>query len=275
MTGGVTPRHDVLNDAIVLSVIAPCLNEQDNIDPLVERTLAVFNQMGIAAELVLVDDGSTDDTWGRIVRHSQCDERIRGVKHTSNQGIEDAWRSGYEWSGGQIVCLIDADLQNLPEDIPRLYKTYLRELPDIVQGVRRAVAGLRRYHVFSRGLNLLLNTIFRMHLRDNKSGFLLCRRDVLGCLLRHRYRYRYFQSFIGVAAGAQGCTIAEVDTTFDHRRAGRSFLSRFPIGVSTWIFWELLKFRVETWKTAALRRRLGNADWSMAPVLGKTVTGEA
>lgn len=230
----------------VLSVIAPCFNEQDSIGPLVARALAVFDALDVPAELLLVDDGSSDDTWSRILRCSRGDARVRGVRHHSNRGIESTWRTGLASAAGELICLIDADLQNRPEDIARLYKTYLQDVPDIVQGVRHPVRGARRCHLFSRALNFLLNIAFRMRLRDNKSGFILCRRDVLERVLSHRYRYRYFQSFIGVAAGALGYTIAEVDTDFDVRHGGRSFLSRFPIGVSLRILWELLKFRVET-----------------------------
>lgn len=279
MSRHVRQKRPVDRDGIVLTVIAPCFNEQDNIDPLVARTMAVFDGMGIAAELLLVDDGSTDLTWNEIVRHSQHETRVRGVKHTSNRGIECAWRSGHDVAAGELICLIDADLQNPPEEITKLYKAYLHELPDIVQGVRHAVKGASRYQVLSRGLNLILNTVFRMHSKDNKSGFLLCRRDVLGLLLQHRYKYRYFQSFVGVSAGAHGYTIAEVDSRFDHRHAGRSFLSRFPFVVSARILLELLKFRVETWKARAPKRKTvqtsRSTGWSMAAVLGKPVSGKA
>ena len=250
-------------DGIVLSVIAPCFNEQDNIDPLVARTLAVFDATKIRAELVLVDDGSTDDTWERIRRWARTEPRVLDVRHTSNSGIEAAWRTGLEVATGELTCLIDADLQNRPEDIATLYRTYLRELPDIVQAVRHPVRGVRRCRMFSRGLNFLLNLAFGTRLRDNKSGFILCRRDVMTNLLRHRSGYRYFQSFIGVTAAAQGYTIAEVDTDFDVRAAGESFLSRFPVGVSLRIVWELLNFRLETWLVARRSRTQRQRRWAV------------
>jgi glycosyltransferase involved in cell wall biosynthesis len=231
----------------ILSVIAPCLNEEECVDLLAKRTLATFDSMGIPAELLLIDDGSSDDTWNRIRRQAGIDSRVRGLKHLSNRGMEAAWRTGVEAAAGELVCLIDADLQNRPEDIAKLYATYRRERPDVVQAVRHAVPGLRRYATFSRGLNFLLNLAFRMHSRDNKSGFILCRAEVLRAILTHRYRYRYFQCFIGASAKTQGYSIAEVDTVFDDRHGGDSFLGRFPIGVSLRTFWELVKFRVETW----------------------------
>lgn len=232
---------------VTLSVIGPCFNEEGNVDALVDRTLAVFDEMGTVAELILVDDGSRDATWELITRRVEQDDRVRGVKHHRNGGIETAWKSGVETSQGHLVCLIDADLQNRPEDIPLLYKAYLREVPDMVQAVRHATGLAKKRQLFSRGLNLLLNTAFGTKLRDNKSGFILARRDALLSMLRHRYRYRYFQSFIGVAACARGYLIAEVDTVFDARGAGKSFLPRFPITVSARIVWELAKYRYETW----------------------------
>ncbi len=257
------PRH---GKPITLSVVAPCFNEEGNVNALVDRTLSVFDEMGTVAEIILVDDGSADSTWGCITKRAEQDERVRGVKHGENSGIEAAWKSGVETSEGHLVCLIDADLQNRPEDIPLLYKTYVREVPDMVQAVRHPTGSPKRRHVFSRGLNLLLNTAFGMKLRDNKSGFILARRDVLSNILRHHYTYRYYQSFIGVAAGVRGYLIAEADTAFESRGAGKSFLPRFPIMVSARIAWELAKYRYETWswssrgatgRSEALRQSVG------------------
>ncbi len=78
---------------------------------------------------------------------------------------------------------------------------------------------------------------------------------------------------IGVAAGALGYSIAQVDTRFERRHAGKSFLSRFPIGVSMRICWELLKYRVEVFKATAAAKR--SAEWSVPPSLADTGGGNA
>ena len=262
------------SDPVDLSVIAPCLNEQDNIDLLVSRTLATFDSAGICGELILVDDGSVDDTWEKILRRSHRNTRVRGIQHPCNRGMESAWRTGIRAAHGPAVCLIDADLQNRPEDIATLYLTYRKGQCDLVQAVRHPVRGLRRCYTFSRGLNFLLNLTFRMHMRDNKSGFVLTSRETLERLLTHRYSYRYFQCFIGVAAKVQGYTVAEVDTQFDNRHSGQSFLSRFPLGVSLRALWELVKYRTETLLVPASRAMSARDSWTLSASLAETTRSE-
>jgi phenylacetate-CoA ligase len=227
-----------------LSVIAPCLNEELNVPRLVERTLAVFDDMPVRGELVLVDDGSTDGTWRAISTAMASDpERVRGVRHETNRGIVGGWKSGLDVASGDYVCLIDSDLQNRPEDIARLYDALEAEGADVAQAVRHPTGSKRRI-LFSRALNRLLNVAFGMDLRDNKSGFLLCRRDLLQESLGDAEGYRYFQSFVGVALSARGHRFAQVDTLFEPRRAGSSFLGGFPLVVSLRICGELLRYRV-------------------------------
>lgn len=231
--------------SVTLSVIAPCYNEAANVAVLAERTLAAMDRDAINAELVLVDDGSTDATWDHILMQQQRDSRVRGVRHETNQGIEGGWRSGLAAARGELVCLIDADLQNRPEDISLLLASFRRGAGDVIQGVRHAAGDLSRHRFFTRGLNAVLNAVCGTKLRDHKSGFILCGRKTLEITLRHRYDYRYFQALIGAAAAGRGFRIAEVDTTFDPRLRGQSFLPRFPIRASLIILWELLKFRRE------------------------------
>jgi phenylacetate-CoA ligase len=142
-----------------------------------------------------------------------------------------------------LVCLIDSDLQNRPEDVARLYEAFSDEHADVAQAVRHPT-GAKRRMVFSRALNHLLNVAFGMNLRDNKSGFVLCRRDILQQVLVDAEGYRYFQSFLGVALGARGYQFAQVDTPFEARYAGESFLSNFPVMVSLRICGELARYRM-------------------------------
>lgn len=229
-----------------VSVVVPCYNEAKNLPELAERLERVFDRKEIAGEIVLVDDGSADDTGSLIRSLSAEHPRVVGVFHETNQGIAAAWQSGVGRARGEYVCLIDADLQNLPEDVWRLYREIRLSHADIVQGYRSSVGRLKdsRY-LLSKGLNRLLNLMFGMSARDNKSGFVIGLRETLADVLHHRYRYRYFQTFITVAARSKGYTIREVETLFESRLLGQSFMSRFPVRVVLVALVDLVKGFVE------------------------------
>lgn len=231
-----------------LSVIAPCLNEADNLPLLFKRTIDVFNSHSIKGELIIIDDGSTDNTARVLDNLSELDSRLRFYSHPGNRGIEASWRTGIGKAASDVVCLIDGDLQNHPEDIIKLYQTFLSNGGDVVvQGVRNPAKGLsikRPFH-FSIGLNQLLNICFKMKAADNKSGFILCRRHTLLDIISHQFKYRYFQCFVGVSAFIKDYKIIEVDTVFGHRQFGTSFLSYFPLFTVGRIIIEVVKYRIE------------------------------
>ncbi len=208
-----------------LSVIAPCFNEALNIPELSQRLLAMFDGAGIRGEVVLVDDGSADDTARVIREHSRKDPRVVGVFHRINRGMAGAWRSGANAARGAHVAIIDADLQYQPEDVLRLYRTLLESSVEVVQGWRSSVGrerGLR--YSLSRGFNTILNSAFGMSLRDNKSGFVCCAREVMQDLLTYQSHYAYWQSFLMVAAHAKGYSYKEIEAIFEDRKQGHSFL---------------------------------------------------
>ena len=229
-----------------LSVVVPCYNEAKNLPELVERLTRVFDRREVSGEVVLVDDGSADDTGSVIRTLSAQDPRVVGVFHPGNRGIAAAWQSGVARARGEYVCFIDADLQNLPEDVWRLFREIRLTHADMVQGYRSSVGRLKdsRY-LLSKGLNTLLNVLFGMSSRDNKSGFVIALRETMADVLHHRYRYRYFQTFITVAAKARGYTIREVETLFESRLLGQSFMSRFPLKVVALALGDLAKGFVE------------------------------
>jgi phenylacetate-CoA ligase len=213
-------------DSYSLSVIAPCLNEEVNIPVLAERLFAATEESGIPTELVLVDDGSTDATWQTIQRLREAHgDSVVGVRHPSNFGISESWRTGLDSARGNYACFIDADLQNPPEEVVTLYRRLLSSPFDIAQGFRSSIGRLRDSRlVFSKVLNFFLNATFGMRARDNKSGFVLGPRTVLTDVVDHRRKYRHFQTFVTVSAKAKGYSILEVETLFESRNAGRSFI---------------------------------------------------
>ena len=210
-----------------LSVVAPCYNEEANVPTLVARLLRSAEAANLSIQVVLVDDGSTDKTWVAIqAMELEYAPRIKGVRHDFNSGIPGGWRSGVAAADGAYVCLIDADLQNPPEEVAKLYRRLLESTCDIVQGTRSSIGRLKDSRfTFSRGLNLLLNVLFGMRAHDNKSGFILGPTAVVQDIITVRRHYRHFQTFVGVAANAKGYSTLEVETLFESRHAGTSFLA--------------------------------------------------
>lgn len=215
---------------VQLSVIAPCYNEENNVEQLTERLLAVFSKHAIAGEVILVDDASTDRTREIADKLSTLHQNVHCVRHERNRGIAGGWVTGVESAKGQFVCLIDADLQNPPEEVWRLYREILWSKVDMVQGTRSPIGRMRdsRY-LLSRGLNVILNFLFGMKATDNKSGFVVAYREAMQDILGSHRHYHYYNTFILVAAAAKGYTVKEVETLFQERKVGKSYIKRFPI----------------------------------------------
>jgi glycosyltransferase involved in cell wall biosynthesis len=248
-------HEDPVSPSPDLSIIVPCYNEEESLRELVERLGAAFDLHRTRAEVVLVDDCSTDGTRTVIDQlASSCPSQVRGVFHEANQGIAGGWRSGLGASRAPIVAIMDADLQYAPEDVPRLYQILKREGPDIVQGWRIAHNFKSTYrYLLSLGFSFLLNRLFGTSLRDIKSGFLCTRREVFADILQTRYPYRFFQHFILVNAVSKGYRVRQEPILFWDRHAGESFIQsplRFAARSLTdlpYAFWE---FRVLRRRTA-------------------------
>jgi phenylacetate-CoA ligase len=228
--------------SIEISVVSPCYNEMENAKALTERLRHVFAKRNLTGEIVLVNDGSRDSTGAVIDALAHEYEEVVAVHHPVNRGIAAAWQTGVDTSRGRYVCLIDADLQYLPEEIWRLYREIEASRVDMVQGFRSTIERLRdsRY-LFSKTLNILLNLSFGMSLQDNKSGFVIARRDTLADILEHRFHYYYFNTFIAVAARSKGYSISEVETLFKNRNLGTSYIQGFPLKLITKTLIDIVK----------------------------------
>ena len=209
----------------MISIIAPCLNEEGNVISLFERIDSALEQNPY--ELIYVNDGSTDLTKTQIENLlKNHPEKIRLVNHDHNLGIPKAWTSGVKIARGEFVCLIDADLQNPPESIPALLLALEESQTDFAQGVRSSIGRVKDQRLLlSRGLNALLNFTFRQNAKDSKSGFMLGKTHLVTQVLDTQPEVRHFQTFLGVAVRSLGFRVVEVETLFESRQVGSSFIS--------------------------------------------------
>ena len=130
-----------LLDRPALSVVVPCYNEQGGIVPLLSRLLPVCEaSFGRSFEIILIDDGSRDDTWTEIVDQADFNRHVVGIKLARNSGHQRALSAGLAHANGDYIFILDADLQDPPELLAAMLKT-VREGSDVVYGQRRERAG--------------------------------------------------------------------------------------------------------------------------------------
>jgi phenylacetate-CoA ligase len=229
-----------------ISIVVPCRNEAENVLELAERARATFAVHALEGEIVFVNDGSTDNTGALIDELATRFDNVQAVHHPHNLGMPAAWESGARAARGRYIVIMDGDLQYLPEDVYRLYRELRYTNSDIVQGYRSSIGRLRggRY-LMSRTLDYMLRLLFGMHLQDVKSGFLICDREIFAHILRRRFSYNYFQTLIAISAHHKGYRIAQIETLFEDRKLGESFISTFPATVVLRSLIDLAKGLVE------------------------------
>lgn len=193
-------------------------NEQQNVEPLVEAVRSALAGT-YDWELLLVDDGSTDETVARIREATRDDERVRLVRLARNYGQTPAMQAGFDAATGDVLVTMDGDLQNDPRDIPLLLER-LEEGYDLVAGYRvdRQDKTITR-KVPSWFANRIIRAITRVDIRDNGCSLKAYRVELLDRLHLYSDMHRFIPA---VAAGAAGARITEVPVRHHPRRFGSS-----------------------------------------------------
>ncbi len=202
---------------VQLSVILPVLNEQDSLRQLYHELTEVFAKNRYEAEIIFVDDGSTDGSWEVIRELSAADPRITAIRFRRNFGKAAALTAGVENSRGKILITMDADLQDDPSEIPRMLQALDSGL-DVVSGWKR-----RRHDPWhktwpSRVFNVLVGWLTGVRLHDHNCGFKCYRREVFDEVRIYGELHR----FVPVLAAARGWQVGEIQVHHRPRRYGRS-----------------------------------------------------
>ena len=213
----------------MFSLVVPTFNERPNIRPLLERIEAVLKQDSIDFEIILVDDNSPDESWKLAQEIAKEDSHLRVIRREGARGLATAVVAGWKAAKGEILGVIDADLQHPPEILPNLLKPILRGFADISVASRHASGGgvgewnlLRRF--VSRGaaaiVFLMLPRTLRL-LRDPMSGFFLIKRSVIDSA---RLKPKGYKILLEVLAKGNYRRIVEVPYVFEERKDGKSKL---------------------------------------------------
>jgi glycosyltransferase involved in cell wall biosynthesis len=202
----------------MLSIIIPVFNESENLPILHKKLEAVLDAVGREYEVILVDDGSSDDSSEVLTSLTKQNPRFKVVSFVRNFGQTAAMMAGIDHSKGDVIIPMDADLQNDPEDIPRLLAK-LDEGYDVCSGWRQD----RQDHAIKRNLpsrlaNKLISTISGVPLHDYGCSLKAYRRNVIKGVKLYGEMHR----FIPIYASWMGARVTEIPVSHHSRLHGES-----------------------------------------------------
>jgi glycosyltransferase involved in cell wall biosynthesis len=203
----------------MLSITVPLYNESESVRPLVAAVRTALADWPTDWELILVDDGSQDDTAQVAGAQALADPRVRLVMLARNYGQATAMQAGFDHARGEFVVSMDGDLQNDPADIPRLVAT-LAQGYDLVSGYRVH----RQDRLLTRRLpswvaNRIIRRLTGVPIRDNGCSLKAYRRDVLYRVRLYSDMHRFIPA---LAASLAGARISEIPVRHHARRWGSS-----------------------------------------------------
>jgi undecaprenyl-phosphate 4-deoxy-4-formamido-L-arabinose transferase len=206
-----------MNIAPELSVVIPVYNEQETLTELIDRCLTACRATGRSFEIILVDDGSRDNSRAMILAAADQHQEIIGIILNRNYGQHSAVFAGLQQSSGEIVITLDADLQNPPEEIPNLVRA-MDQGVDVVGTVREN----RQDSLFRRVASSLVNRMVQqttgVAMHDYGCMLRAYRRNVVQAMLQCPER----STFIPILANCFAGSTAEIPVAHARREKGQS-----------------------------------------------------
>jgi glycosyltransferase involved in cell wall biosynthesis len=207
-----------MRDRPTLSMVIPVYNEEESVQPLYRRTQKACDPLGMVYEIIFVDDGSQDGTFGILAEIHRRDARVKVLRLRKNFGQTAAMAAGFAYAKGDVIISLDGDLQNDPADIPRLLAK-LEEGFDVVCGWReRRQDKFWSRRVPSVAANWLIGTITGVHIHDNGCSLKAYRASVI----KNVALYGEMHRFIPAMSTLSGARIAEITVDHHPRRFGKS-----------------------------------------------------
>lgn len=208
----------VLNTPCDISLIVPAKDEGENLEILYQSITQALSRTEKRYEVIIINDGSTDATQSVIERLHERDQRVIGIELKKNFGQTPALAAGIDYAHGEIIIMLDADLQNDPHDIPLLLEK-IDEGYDVVSGWRKN----RKDTLITRKIpsliaNYILNSASRTPIHDLGCSLKAYRREVIVDLSLYGDMHRY----LPIYAGMNGARIAEIEVNHRPRAFGRS-----------------------------------------------------
>jgi glycosyltransferase involved in cell wall biosynthesis len=205
--------------AIDVTIVLPAYNEQATLAGSVEEIAATMDPTGLDYEFLFVDDGSTDGTWSEILRLGRQRSNVRGLRHRGNRGKASALANGFAYSRGEVVAMVDADLQYEPEDVLRVIDRVYEGFDAVTARKTNRTDGMER-KAASRFFNSTLRKATGIQLHDMNAGLKAFRYEAAQELIRYGYGelHRYFMVIVAL----KGFSVSEIEVESRPRTSGES-----------------------------------------------------
>jgi len=202
-----------------ISVVVPLYNEDESLKELVNWISRVIESHGFSYEVILIDDGSTDNSWRVVGELAINNSNIKGARFNRNYGKSAALDTGFKMAGGEVVITMDADLQDSPDEIPALYQKIKDDGFDIVSGWKKKRHDPISKTVPSRFFNMVTRLMSGIKLHDFNCGLKAYKNEVIKNVKLYGEMHRY----IPVMAKWQGFTkIGEQIVVHQKRKYGNT-----------------------------------------------------
>ena len=206
-------------DKVDISVVIPLLNEEESLPELCSWIKRVCEANAFSYEILLIDDGSTDNSWQVIIKLREENANVKGIKFRRNYGKSAALNVGFEAAKGDVVITMDADLQDSPDEIPELYKMVMEENYDLVSGWKQKRYDPISKTVPSKFFNAFTRKMSGIKLHDFNCGLKAYKNEVVKNIEVYGEMHRY----IPVIAKWEGFTnIGEKVVQHQARKYGSS-----------------------------------------------------
>lgn len=234
-----------------ISVVLPAYNEAENIEPVVDEATAALEPLVDESEIIVVDDGSRDDTAAVTRRVMDTNPHVRLVEHEVNRGFGAAVFSGFTNASKEWIFYTDADRQFVLDELSR-FLPHTREY-DLIAGYRAPRRDPFLRVLYGKGWSFLCTLLFGYTVRDVDCGFKLLRREIVQ-QVGPQIRSRGATFSIDWLARAKRAGFRFVEVPVSHRPRVAGSQTGANLGVITRAFRELVQLRLQLWREGAARR---------------------
>ena len=189
----------------MLSIVIPVYNEEGLIDDLLDRTVSALEAFTSDYEILIVDDGSKDHSLQYLLNRQNKNHKIKVLSLSKNFGHQAAFTAGLEHASGEIIGMMDGDLQDPPELFSEMYRKITEEDYDIISGTRTGRKGSSSRNFYTFLFHLFFRNIAVIHNMKNTGNFSMMKREAVTALLSMKEKVRYLpglRSFIGFKQGS-------------------------------------------------------------------------